>query len=77
MVCKVVDEVKTMREFELRYSLYVRMVLIMELDSEDMLEKVGVGACVKGVGRVYAVIRLWIPRIGICHHLEYGGIRIS
>ncbi len=47
-VCKVIDEAKTMRKFELRYSPYVRMVLIMELNTKEMLEKVGVGACVKG-----------------------------
>jgi hypothetical protein len=37
-VCKVVDEAKTMRKFKLGYSLYVRMVLVMELDSKEVLE---------------------------------------
>ncbi len=38
MVCKVVDEAKTTRKFELGYPLYVRMVLVMELGSEEVLE---------------------------------------
>ncbi len=48
MVRKVVDEAKTRRKFKLRYSFHMRMVLIIELDTKEILEKVGVGSCVKG-----------------------------
>jgi hypothetical protein len=38
MVCKVVNEAKTTCEFKLGYSPHMCMVLVMELDSKEVLE---------------------------------------